>query len=926
VSKFRSCPVSTFSNRFTTHLATLVASAACFAFAQAAPPEMQWPPIRKECQPWTYWWWLGSAVDRNELTRHLTAYHEAGLGGVHIVPIYGAKGHEDRYIDYLTHQWMEMLAYTVAEAGRLGMGVDMTTGTGWPFGGPWVAPQNAAAKVLFETYSLNSGESIEQPIQSTQQPAARLQTLMAFPQAGDPIDLTGQVGSSGQLDWTPDSGRWRLYAVFQGWTKQQVKRAAPGAEGLVLDYFSTRALNSYLTRFDEAFANYRAEPPRAFYNDSYEVYGANWTDRLLVEFTKRRGYDLRHQLPALLGEGPTDRISRVRSDYRETIADLLMEDFTRPWVAWAHRKGAITRSQAHGSPGNILDLYAAADIPETEGWQSPGANILVSKIASSAAHLHGKRLVSSESCTWLGEHFQVALADVKGAIDRLLLSGVNHVFYHGMPFSPSDAPYPGWLFYAATHFGPTNSFYRDLADVNQYIARCQSFLQMGEPDEDVLLYLPMYDLYAAEHGAKFRLQCLTMHNYGDWLETNLAATHRVARTMWDRGYSFDYVSDHVITSRLAATHDGIQAGRQRYLALVVAGCQRMPLETLAALIDLAGQGATIIVVGSLPPDVPGLGHLEQRRKRHHQLLANITARPTGTHGVNEARIGIGRFLVGEKLELLLRHANVAREPLVDHGLAFVRRADCKGHHYFIVNLTDEPFDGWAPLHNRAEAVIIFDPQFDRCGVARIRGRGTDHTEVRVQVQAGQSVVLRTLADAGEGQAWTYLTETGPGHTLTGPWQVTFIEGGPTRPASFTTDRLCSWTELKNKQAHAFSGTARYEITFHRPARPARDWVLDLGQVHASARVRVNGQPVATLWSRPFRVPIGHALCDGQNTLEIEVTNLMANRIADMDRRRIPWKIYFFVNIDYGPFDASSWEPLLSGLLGPVRLIPCTEEP
>src|SRR5436190_15480652 len=107
------------------------------ATASADDP-LGWPAITSQAKPWTRWWWLGSAVDEPNLTRLLEQYHAAGIGGVEICPIYGAKGYESRYLDFLSPQWMKMLAHTTAEAKRLGMGVDLTTGTGWPFGGPQV--------------------------------------------------------------------------------------------------------------------------------------------------------------------------------------------------------------------------------------------------------------------------------------------------------------------------------------------------------------------------------------------------------------------------------------------------------------------------------------------------------------------------------------------------------------------------------------------------------------------------------------------------------------------------------------------------------------------------------------------------------------------------------------------------------------------
>ena len=128
----------------------------------------------------------------------------------------------------------------------------------------------------------------------------------------------------------------------------------------------------------------------------------------------------------------------------------------------------------------------------------------------------------------------------------------------------------------------------------------------------------------------------------------------------------------------------------------------------------------------------------------------------------------------------------------------------------------------------------------------------------------------------------------------------------------------------DEDANTFAGTARYTIEFDAPAAAADDWMLDLGDVRESAHVSINGQSVGTLWSLPFQIRVGSFIKPGKNKLEIEVTNLAANRIRDLDRRKVEWKKFHeinYVNIAYRPFDASNWPLINSGLLGPVTLVP-----
>src|SRR5690606_1359613 len=328
--------------------------------------------------------------------------------------------------------------------------------SGWPFGGPWVSDEDASKYVTHKTYSLNAGEKLTEKIAYMQRPLMRivgeridisklkdpitanpnlqlhafdqvrfekplpLQSLMAYSDKGEILELTSKVSADGMLNWTAPKGKWTLYAVFEGWHGKMVERAGPGGEGYAIDHFSHDATVNYLSHFDKAFKGHDISPIRAFFNDSYEVDDAqgeaNWTPRFFEEFKARRGYDLKNYLPALFAEEKTDIGKRVLCDYRETISDLLLENYTKTWHEWAHKHGALIRNQAHGSPANILDLYAATDIPEIEGTEMSRI-----KFASSAANVTGKPLISSESATWENDHFLSKLSDVKKAIDRFLL-------------------------------------------------------------------------------------------------------------------------------------------------------------------------------------------------------------------------------------------------------------------------------------------------------------------------------------------------------------------------------------------------------------------------------------------------------------------------------------------------------------------------
>lgn len=872
----------------------LVALAPALSAAAPASPYGAWPELTRENKPWTRWWWPGSGVDRASLTRQLEQFAAAGLGGVEITPIYGARGAESRYLNFLSPEWVAMLEHVGHEGRRLGLGVDMATGTGWPFGGPWIDAANGSQKALLR---------------------------------------------DGRIAFEP--------------TRMMVKRAAPGDEGLVVDPFSPEALRRYLAPFERALDGLPRGLVRSQFHDSFEYYGANWTARLPEVFQEMHGYDIQTYARELLAKPAdvktldADTLARIKADYRDTLGRLHL-DYLRTWVDWAHARGQLVRNQSHGAPGNLLDLYANADIPETETFGStpfpiPGLRRiageyregldlpepLVVRMASSAAHVGGHAYASSETCTWLREHFKESLSYAKPEIDRILADGINHIFYHGTVFSPQDAAWPGWLFYASTQFNPNNPLWDDFAALNAYVGRIQSILQHGRPDNDILLYWPLADVWHDTNGLSHQL---TVHDV-KWLTQQPVG--RIAASLLAAGHTFDYISDAQLQQAFLENGEIVTGARHR--VIVVPATRHLPVPTAKRLAALAKSGARIIFE-SLPEDVPGFGRLAARRAALKEALATLTPQVRVERDVLAA-------LAAER---------ITPEPAAKAGLIFNRRATTAGHDYFLANLTGQKVDGWVALAKPANTAALLDPLTGRAGAARLRNGAEGRTEVLLQLEPGETLILRCaapdgsqprgpateraadLADrlatlgqirAGGAQPWPYRAVQGEPFTLSGRWQIEFIKGGPALPPAIATAQLKSWTDLGDAEAQRFAGTARYTTTFELPAGPASDWRLDLGDVRETARVKINGRPAGTAWCVPYRLRVGELLRPGRNTLELEVTNLAANRVRDLDLRKVDWKIMReinFVNINYKPFDASGWALTPSGLLGPVTLTPLSE--
>ena len=778
-------------------------------------------PVRQEAKPYTRWWWLGSAVDSVGLAHQLSEFAKVGIGGVEITPIYGVQGNDANDIPYLSPRWMRMLKYVEDRGAELGIETNMATGTGWPFGGPLVTKEDAAKKMVFDA---NQNATM-------------------------------------------------------GWTGQKVKRAAPGGEGLVIDHFDRDAVKHYLARFDTAFAHQQVPFPPAMFNDSYEVYGADWTPTLYEEFLKRRGYDLYPFTDVLNKKDAlrTDTDRRIVSDYRETLGELLLENFTTQWTDWAHSHGSITRNQAHGSPANLLDVYAAVDIPECEGFglsdfgirglrTDPGftkkndSDISMLKYASSAAHISGKPFTSSETFTWLTEHFRTSLSQCKPDLDLMFLSGVNHVVFHGSCYSPKDEPWPGWRFYASVDMTPYNPQWDAMPAFCQYIRRCQSFLQWGEPDNDFLVYLPFYDMIYEQSGT---VALFDIHSMAQRAPRFIEAIQTIIKG----GYDVDYISDRYL----------LTDAYRHYDAVIIPDVRFMPVATLHRLCAIASEGKRVIFVGHYPESVPGQGRLSTESAAFDDALNALKAKSLLAKDYAEAL-----SLAGGRIETMR----------TEQHLSCIRRSNPDGHHYFISNLTPDDVDASVALGVDASDALFYNPMTGEVTRPELReGR------VRLQLSSGESIILRTFAHAADAPRHAYR------------------------------DAVVREQELRIKE---LSLPKDPDADFHRlytadftvPRIDGR-YVLDLGDVLESARVVLNGQEVATLFAVPFRCDITPFIKKGKNTLRVGVTNLPANRIAQMDRDSIPWRHFKEINVvdlNYKTTHYDQWEPVPSGLNSPVRII------
>ncbi|MDD3546219.1 MAG: glycosyl hydrolase, partial [Kiritimatiellae bacterium] len=663
--------------------------------------DLHLPAPTAETRPWGICHWFGNAVEPAELEKETARWADAGMGGYRIIPIYGAKGYEDKYVKFMSPAFLDTLVAAKKIAADKDMKVDMSFGAGWCFGGTTV-PKELGVWALI---SLNDGD---------------------------------REPKNGKTLWEGEGRRLVAYP-----TGQAVKRAQDLDAGPMLNPYSPVALDAHL----KLFKTLEGRPdafPRATFHDSFEYFKAGWSDELPALFKKYRGYALEDHFAELAGVGDPETVARVKCDYRETLSDIIVKETFPKWTAWCRERGIITHNQAHGAPANLLEFYAIADTPETEmfgrgkrdrfasgfdeRFREGDRSILMSKFASSAAHLTGKRFTSAESFTWMGEHFCETLEEMKAFGDLLFLAGVNRLYYHAMVYSPDSAPWPGWCFYAASQLNPRNPLWRDMKPLNEYFTRVQTMTAAATPDNDVLLFWPIYDQWMQADGFA---QLYSVH--ARWFDE--LPFGKLAERLTAAGYQFDYTSDTLLTEEIVS----------RYKAIIVPETKYMKPVTLARLAELAKR-MPVIFEKELPASAPGLN-------------GKTLARPDGLAPVADA------------LDAL---AKTAAEPVsfatVTTGLDAVRYRWKDKTLYFIVNSSMKTVG-----LEVSDDAVVFDPMPD----GRIGALWSDAPEVdRVLTLAPAESVfvyggITTYPKSPHPQKNTDALANGRVVNL-GPWALEFV--------------------------------------------------------------------------------------------------------------------------------------------------------
>jgi hypothetical protein len=920
-----------------------------------------------------YWWWFGPAIAKAEVTRELQVMRRAGIGYVLIFPIYPLSPDDPkkgiRNLSYLSPEFLDVIGFATAKAKGLGIDADVLIGTGWPYGGPSITPELSSQRLRVETIPAHPGGLARPPVLT---PHEKLEAAWLVKTDGERTDIssardvTQDLETAGSVSLQPHSGFNTLMVFIQSPVGMTVKRAALGAEGLVMDHLSQKAVHTYLDAVAAKLVGATRGSVRAMHSDSLEVYREEWTPGFLDEFSKRRGYDLKPYLPALISDiGPLT--PDVRHDYWKTLSELAFDNYIQVLHTWCHAHGVGVQAEMYGTPPVNIASYSAVDyvMGESYDWKM----FTPSRWASSAAHQLGRKAIPAEAYTWLRHPRYVAtLQDLKVASDLHFICGINKLVAHGYAYSPPVAGIPGWGYYASVMLNDCNTWWPYFHFLADYVHRVSYALSRGKPVIDVALYLPEDDVMAGQplgDGLTLNISVESQLRGGNKPvgEFGLGEAYQsetpVIKTILASGFTFDGFDQSILQPDLKTTEGRLEVGDAAYRIVILPHLTGISLPILERLADFCRSGGTLVATCRLPNVAYGVRDREQKSSRAQALIRDMFG---GGQLKENSRHPYGKgmaFFAADETEGL-RNVLLSLQPDVrldppDAELLFAHREEEGRHIYFLCNVSSQ-HKSWEVLYRDGkgspqrldamtgaiEPVPIFASldsgtrmtlELEPYGSALILFEGhskdapVEATDLPVSGIRFDQSRGRWVASVSKPGNYFVRSRAGTGHfevshlslpiTVKGPWSI-HKAGEKTKTVL---DSLKSWTEIPGYRY--YSGQAVYEITVNIPndvVGEGRALWLDLGEIREIAEVHVNGHLAGICWKRPYRLDLTKSLRAGGNALSIRVTNLLINRVIGQptpDFSGLPQPLRF-PKPDEKDFVR---EPLPSGLLGPVQITP-----
>lgn len=637
--------------------------------------------------PMARWWWPGNDVTQEGLKREINLFADNFFGGVEVQPmnlmIPMNANNRLRVTGWDTPDYYENLKVVMAEARKRGLIVDVTNGSGWPPGGPFLAPEDGFLSLEHAAVTVSGGKKLSIPLPQVQNKTtvpSRVQAVVASRLSKKATTDTGQLVPldaastrvvtsfvrNDTLHWSFPEGRWKVIVFWAIPSGEQTNIAATPKQGPVIDHLdSTKVIKLYNHLFGArtGLQPYFGNPMRAVFNDSYE-FKANrhYSPDFIAYFKKKRGYDITPYLPANMQRGynfvaylnpranPDFTFStedwRLRYDYDLTLGELLGEHFFKTSKAWMASQGLLHRTQAYGLNMDMMSMAGLASIPETESMLGAEAAM---KIMTSGALLYNQPVMTAESVVFGNRAYTTTPQKIKIAVDKLFAAGVNQVIYHGVPYryTPERLGPEGWYPFSspfitainfASNLGEGNIFWKDQKQVNEYMGRVQYALRSGKPHADVLIYFPFLN----HEELPANPEEILANGYLADVEGPLPKgdEHRNSEKQeWAKkvyplinqleaaGVSWAWVNDASIQEAQLQKGGDINIRGNRFCALILANSATIHLKTAEQIRRLTERGMRFLATGVLPTKQPSfLNWKENDKKTAQSIVAALKAK------------------------------------------------------------------------------------------------------------------------------------------------------------------------------------------------------------------------------------------------------------------------------------------------------------
>ncbi|MEY2427287.1 MAG: (4-O-methyl)-D-glucuronate---lignin esterase, partial [Verrucomicrobiota bacterium] len=934
---------------FILHFGAIAAIGAVWAeVPEDLAQQFQSPP--RQAQPWVYWVWVGDTT-RAAITRDLEEMKGKGIAGCILYECQSSRGHNwwDRTVvledkeyhptptgDYpnpyytpipasklvaWTAHWRELVRFAAKECARLGIrfvicdGLAHTSGNISEEFGEQILVWTETSVRGNQTYDGTLAEpNLQAPKGDFPHPAwKKFHRDVAVLAISDEnifspdkvINLTAKTDAAGHLRWDVPDGSWKILRFVQ------VPTGARNEWGYFTDSMSAEAMDktweATMAPLLKELSPEERRGIKGIEDDSWEAGKTTWTKMFPNEFKKRRGYDLIPYLP-MIAATVTNRPAapiRVQRDYALTISDLIADNHYGRLKKLAKDNGLICYSEAAGphlDEADLLKTSSKVDMAMAEFWM-PSAHRpamdsrFLLRNAASANHIYGKNITLCESFTSLGPEWEETPFTMKPVADQALCDGLNSLCIHNFSQSPSLTARPGYVYVAGTHYEPGITWWDKSSAFNAYLARCCAMLQAGKFVADAIFY----------HGDNI--------GFGEQRKT-------IPPTLGE-GYDHDNCNSDVLLTRMSVRNGRIiLPDGMSYRVLILPDEQSMPSKDLEKVASLIESGAT--VVGPPPTGMAGMPVHPNEERKFDAMASRLWSGLDGTN-VTRKKVRAGRLIRGRTARQVLQDDGVPPD-FEEHGLSdagtidWIHRQSGGAEIYYVASRWEHPEkidctfrvagkqpELWNPVtgvmrdataFHQEKGRTILPLEFDPCGSIFVVFRKAIPTTLSGKT-ASNSLATQLQA------------------TLAGAWTVNFDPkwGGP---KSVVFDSLTDWTNRPEAGIKYYSGTAVYHTQFDLKTLPAKGQrlLLDLGEVHEVASVRLNGRSLGVLWAKPARVDITDAAKAKDNDLEVTVVNLWPNRLIGDEALPKEWR---FTETNIRKFGPAS--PLLpSGLIGPVGLL------